>query len=153
MHWRTVLGVLSSSGEEPLPPLVGNCVSMEQYEHEGKRRASYCPNKYCVIAPAKLPPSPKKLLRDVVGVPGPHSNQRCTSTPVVTKKTTKEQQPVSLTPIKAPPVTKKNRKVSIVNHCYIVPLKSIIVQYIFEGKFYKSISFCEISLQKPCMCY
>ena len=105
--------MLSSSGEEPPPPSSGNCISVEQYESEGKWRASSCPDKYCTITPAKLPPCPKKLLSDVEGVSSRHSNQMHTSTPMVVKKVTKEQ-PVSLTPIKAPPIAK--RKVSITAH-------------------------------------
>lgn len=114
MHWRTILGMLSSSGKEPPPPSRGNCVTVEQYENEGRKKASFCPDKYCVITPAKLPPCPKKLLYDVEGS---HGNQMHTSTPVVIKKVTKEQ-PVSLTPIKAPPATKLQRKVNTADNCY-----------------------------------
>lgn len=111
--------MLSSTGEDlPPPPSGGSCTTMEQYESEGKHRASYCPNKYCVITPAKLPPCPKKLLGDINGMSDTHGNQIHTSTPAVTKKTTREQS-VSLTPIKGPPVTKVKRKVSIVDkYCH-----------------------------------
>ena len=105
--------MLSSTGEElPPPPSGGSCTTVEQYENEGKQRASHCPNKYCVITPAKLPPCPKKLLCDINDMPNAHGNQIHTSTPAVTKKATREQS-VSLTPIKGPPVTKVKRKVSI----------------------------------------
>ena len=111
MHWRTILSMLSSSSEEPPPPSSSNSISVEQYENEGKSRASSCSDKYCMITPAKLPPCPKKLLSDIEAVSSLHSNQIHTSTPVVVKKVTKEK-PVTLTPIKAPPVAK--RKVSVV---------------------------------------
>ena len=113
MHWRTILSMLSTSNEGPPPlPSGSNCVTLEQYENEGKQRASYCPDKHCVITPAKLPPFPKKLLCDIKA--SPHGNRVYTSTPMVTKKTTTEQT-VGLTPIKDPPVTKVKRKVSIVD--------------------------------------
>ena len=114
VHWRTILGMLNSSGEEPPPSSGGNCATLEQHENEGKQRSSFYPDKYCVITPAKLPPCPKKLLCDVEGVSGSHGKQMLTSTPVVTKKVTKEQS-VSLTPIKGPPATKLQRKVSNVD--------------------------------------
>jgi len=81
---------------------------MEQYQREGRQRASLCADKYCVITPAKLPPCPKKLLCDIEGV---SCNQRHTSTPVVTKRVTKEW-PISLTPIKGTPVAETEKKVS-----------------------------------------
>ena len=114
--------MLNSSGgdlEPPPPPSSGSCVTMEQYENEGKQRASYCHNIHCVITPAKLPPCPRKLLCEIDGMSGTHGNQMHTSTPAVTKKATRKQS-VSLTPIKGPPVTKVKRQVSVVDkycHC------------------------------------
>lgn len=94
-------------GEEPPLPSCGNSVNMEQYQCEGRQKASLCPNKYCVITPARLPPCPKKLLCDIEIV---SSNQRHTSTPLVTKRVTKEEQP-----IRGTPVAKTERKVSTID--------------------------------------
>ena len=111
--------MLSSSGEGPAPPpAVSNCTSVEQYKVEGEWKAYCCPNKSCIITPAKLPPSPQKLLSDVDGASSPSCNQMHTSTPMAVKKKT-EKQTVSLTPIKPPPAAKIERKVSLVNnHCH-----------------------------------
>ena len=112
--------MLSSSGEDPAPPLShGNCTSVEEYVNVGKRKASCCPNKSCIITPAKLPPSPQKLLSDLDGASNLSSNQMHTSTPMAVRKKVNKKQMFSLTPIKAPPVTKIERKVSFLsNHCH-----------------------------------
>ena len=112
--------MLSSSSEDPAPsPSHGNYTSMEEYVNVGKRKASCCPNKSCVITPAKLPPSPQKLLSDIDSVSNLSSNQMHTSTPMAVRKKVNKKQMVSLTPIKPPPVTKIERKVSFVcNYCH-----------------------------------
>ena len=110
-HWRTVLSMLSGSGERPFipspPSRHGATYSMEQYQLEGRQRSTFYPSKCCVITPAKPPPDPK-LLNKVEGV---HHH----STPMVNRAVSKKHL-VSLTPIKAQIDTEE--KVDTLSHYY-----------------------------------